>query len=484
MSGAIQDRGTLLREPRQVVVALRLLVLAGLCLIGVSARPDNPFLFWFVTIVYGVTNLGYLWANSRSFDLQRIKWMIFLFDVLMVSLLIVLRGSEVQHFLTAYFTLVLMAAIIDGLGNALLNALLVSTLYAALTNWNISMERALSSESLGQFVFFFVVALFMGHVAEGARKEKKKYRAAEEKRQQTQQMLVHASSELRQSTADLKAARESLRSNDHLFTLGMLSAGIAHEMKNPIAAILASVREAPDMLQELTEAVAAGEDPAALIAELNEVMSDSDAACRQLQRIVMDLNDMVRGGHAQTCTVNAQESLSGAARMLRKALGPEVQVNIEHRAKHDVRADPGRLMQVLLNLAKNAIDAMREHGGGTLTLRSEDGPGEQVTFRVQDTGPGIPEDVRRRMFEPFFTTKGPGEGTGLGLHLVNEIVKSQHGTIDCQTAPGEGTAFTVRLPRAPAENTGRIPHDRQEQDAPDRGRRGDDSPGAQANLAA
>ena len=299
MSSTMIKAGRILTEPRHVVTTLRVLVLAGLCMIGMASKPSDPFLFWFVVSIYGLTNIGYLWAHNCDYDLTRIKWMIFLFDVVVVSLLIVLRGSDVPHFLTAYFTLVLMAAVIDGLGNAFLNALLVSVLYAALSNWDLSMEQVLRFESLGQFVFFFVVALFMGHVAEGARKEKRKYTEAELQRQRTQEMLRHASSELRQSTADLKAARDSLRANDHLFTLGMLSAGIAHEMKNPIAAILASVHEAPEMLNELEACVKAGEDPAELIGELREVMDDSDEACRQLQRVAMDLNDMVRGGRAE-----------------------------------------------------------------------------------------------------------------------------------------------------------------------------------------
>lgn len=239
------------------------------------------------------------------------------------------------------------------------------------------------------------------------------------------------------------------------------------------------------MLDELQEAIREGNDPAELIGELREVVIDCGQACHQLQRVTRDLNDMVRGGSAEVCAVVPRESLSGVARMLKKALGPSIQLDIEHRATQSVRADPGRLMQVLLNLAKNAIDAMRQHGGsGTLTLRSEDGPDESVTFSVRDTGPGIPDDVRARMFEPFFTTKGPGEGTGLGLHLVSEIVKSQSGTIDCETTPGEGTCFYVQMPVVQDQTTEGDSNDGDQEDAADRRRRGDDSQGAQANLAA
>jgi signal transduction histidine kinase len=141
-------------------------------------------------------------------------------------------------------------------------------------------------------------------------------------------------------------------------------------------------------------------------------------------------------------------------------------------------------MQVLLNLAGNAIDSMKTDGGGTLRLVAEDADADRVAFLVADDGPGIPPDVQERMYDPFFTTKGPGKGTGLGLHLVSEMVHAQGGTIRCDSRVGRGATFCVELPAVPAPSVGDGSDDGEHQGAADRGRRGDDPPGPGAHAAA
>ena len=108
--------GRFLKDPKDVVVALRLLVLAGLAMLGIGEAPTHRFLFWFTTAVYGVTNLGYLFSRAAHFVSPRVQLVVFLFDVVIVSFLIVMRGSQVPQFIMAYFTLVLMAAVVQGLG--------------------------------------------------------------------------------------------------------------------------------------------------------------------------------------------------------------------------------------------------------------------------------------------------------------------------------------------------------------------------------
>ena len=187
--------------------------------LGLGSPPDHPDLYWFLTLVYGCTIFGYLWARNRDFDLQRVKWVIFLFDVGIVSALIVARGDQPSEFLTAYFGLVLMAAIADGLGNAVTNALLVSVAYAGLTRWGQAPETLLTFPVISQFVFFFIIAVFMGHLATEAR-------AKEEDGQRAKDKLQKTSKQLQKSTAKLKATRDALQANDRLATLGMMSAGV------------------------------------------------------------------------------------------------------------------------------------------------------------------------------------------------------------------------------------------------------------------
>jgi signal transduction histidine kinase len=149
--------------------------------------------------------------------------------------------------------------------------------------------------------------------------------------------------------------------------------------------------------------------------------------------------------------------------MLRRLIGDPVQM-VFHPAGDlgKVRADPGQLDQVLVNIAVNARDAMPD--GGQLTIATANAtveaaeasaygvpPGRYVVLSIADTGTGMTEDTRARIFEPFFTTKGTGEGTGLGLSTVYGIVQQSGGGIRVETTPGRGSRFTIALPRVDHE---------------------------------
>jgi signal transduction histidine kinase len=146
--------------------------------------------------------------------------------------------------------------------------------------------------------------------------------------------------------------------------------------------------------------------------------------------------------------------------MLRLLVDPSVRIVIVRGNNlGQVLADPEELGQVMMNLAKNANDAMRD--GGVLTIATANAhlgeaggveyptprQGKYVILRVSDTGVGMEAETSKRMFEPLFTTKGVGEGTGLGLSIVSEIVRHSGGTISATSTPGHGTEFTIHLPQ-------------------------------------
>jgi CheY-like chemotaxis protein len=145
--------------------------------------------------------------------------------------------------------------------------------------------------------------------------------------------------------------------------------------------------------------------------------------------------------------LNLNEQVREASKMLKRLVKDNITLRVELAPESlRVNADRGQLDQVLMNLVVNASDAMPD--GGELTIRTGSTNDMRVWLSVEDTGIGIPEDIRERIFEPFFTTKGAGKGTGLGLSVVHGIVTRHGGRIEVASGVGLGTTFKVILPAA------------------------------------
>ena len=417
---------------------LRLLVFAGLAGLGLSDPPVHIALFWTVTIVYGVTVLGYLLARNGDYGRRRVRCVIFLFDALVVSALIVLRGRDVQDLVMAYFTLVFLAAVLAGVGRPLVNAVIVAVLYHVVSLRTLPPSEVLTFERLGQLAFFFVIAAFMGYVAREAR-------SSVEGEDEAEGESAHG---LRDSTTRLREARERLDADERLRTLDMLSMGIAHEVRSPIAAIRQSVEEGPALLDDLEQALADGVPPEGIVSELRSLFEDSEHAIGKLHQVGAGLNDLGCGGADGLTDIQPAEVLERAQRLLRASVSDDVEIEVRCRATRSVRAHPSRLLQVILNLAVNGIDAMHGRADGVLRISADDQDDDLVAFLVEDRGAGIAPEVCERMYDPFYTTKAPGQGTGLGLYVAREIVRAQAGRIACETRAGEGTSFRVEFPAA------------------------------------
>jgi PAS domain S-box-containing protein len=219
---------------------------------------------------------------------------------------------------------------------------------------------------------------------------------------------------------------------ERLVSLGQLAAGVAHEINTP----LANIRLVAESLQRRTR-----DDWVRSRAESIAQQVDSAA------KIVRGLLDFGRAHSPVVAPTDLVEVCHEAIAFLRGKQSPDVTVTELHASPAlPVLANRVQMLQVLVNLVNNAVDAMNDRGELRVESRAVDGCAEVA---VSDQGTGIPDEVMPHLFEPFFTTKPPGKGTGLGLSIVHGIVQSHGGEIRVTTSVGHGSTFTVRLPLAP-----------------------------------
>ena len=226
---------------------------------------------------------------------------------------------------------------------------------------------------------------------------------------------------------------------EKLASLGLLAAGVAHEIRNPLTAIKAWLFLQQKHLQPGTSEYADAE----VIA--NEVT--------RLEAIVKDVLLLARPSEPHLATVAADEPL----RQVQTLLAPQlekagIQLVLQDSVPARLQVDPRQIQQVLINLIQNAADSIGRNGTITLRVRLDtkrlaDRPTEVVILEVADTGKGIPPEVQKRLFDPFFSTKDTG--TGLGLSIAARIVQKHGGALQYQTQPNRGTTFGIVLPRAP-----------------------------------
>jgi two-component system NtrC family sensor kinase len=247
--------------------------------------------------------------------------------------------------------------------------------------------------------------------------------------------LTDRLAELERTSAELQHAQRQLIHGEKLASIGRLAAGVAHEIGNPLAAILG-----------LVELLRAGDLPAEQSAEF---LARVAAETERINRIIRDLLDFARKDSAgaqlgESCDLaSAIADAVGLVRPQRTSKDVAIEVVIAPQLRR-VFGSQQRLTQVVLNLLLNALDALA--GAGRIEIRVEAEPdGQRVCLRVSDDGPGIAPEIAHELFEPFSTTKPPGKGTGLGLAVAHAIVDALDGTIEAHNRTEGGAVFEVRL---------------------------------------
>ena len=277
--------------------------------------------------------------------------------------------------------------------------------------------------------------------------------------------------ELAKSLEDLRTAQDRLVQTEKLASLGQLTAGIAHEIKNPLNFVNNFSAVSVELIDELREALEARTSTSKLRAEISGI---ADMLQGNLDKVVqhgkradaivknMLLHSRQGSGEHRPVDINAlvEESLNLAyhgARAEKQGFNITLERSFDPAAG-EVDLFPQEITRVLLNLISNGFYAATkrkaEANGGdyepTLAAATKN-LGDRVEIRIRDNGTGIPPEVKEKLFNPFFTTKPAGEGTGLGLSISHDIIVKQHGgSIEVDTQPGEFTEFRIVLPRAGA----------------------------------
>ena len=240
--------------------------------------------------------------------------------------------------------------------------------------------------------------------------------------------------ELQHINEQLERTRDELAFQARMAGVGRLAAGVAHEIGNPLAAVIGMV----DLLDE---------DEAMDAETRTDLLSRIGDELQRVHATVRDLLDYARPAEGETEPVDLAAVIHSASEMVamqRSFDGVEVVVEVADDLAPAL-AEPSRLRQVLINLLLNACDAVAGHGRVVISARHSDG---RCFVEVADDGPGVPGDLEDSIFDPFFTTKDPGEGTGLGLSVSLQIVEGFGGRLHYRRSEAGGAAFVVDLPAA------------------------------------
>ena len=248
---------------------------------------------------------------------------------------------------------------------------------------------------------------------------------------------------------ELETRRRHLLQSEKLASLGTLLSGVAHELNNPLSNISSSCQI---LLEELDEID---------INYFRDLLTQIDTQTLRAQRIVYALLEFSRKKDFKRKHLQLSNLVQETLRFIRGQIPTDVTVNVEIPEKLVVLVDKQRMQQVLLNLLKNAVQAVGSNSIGEISVYAkENKPSEadndctsMVDIEISDTGPGISAELLPKIFDPFFTTKEVGQGSGLGLSIAHEIIEEHDGKIWAKSNPDQGTTFLIRLPAGTKNNT-------------------------------
>ena len=260
-------------------------------------------------------------------------------------------------------------------------------------------------------------------------------------------LLKMALDDMRRIYEDLLRSQSQLMQSDKLSTIGLLTAGIVHEINNPLSAVKLAFSVTGSQLEALKKHLeeksgASDGEGQKLMQQLEEFTKQGRQCAEHIARIVTDIRTFSKSDKGISNPENINAVIDSTINVVWSAVKNKVKIEKKYGELPPVKCNKQQLSQVFLNLLVNASQAMDSSGAITITTSSGGG---NARIDIADTGCGMPQEVLDRLFEPFFTTKGE-EGTGLGLGITRDIIKKHGGDITVKSQVGKGTTFTIVLP--------------------------------------
>lgn len=293
---------------------------------------------------------------------------------------------------------------------------------------------------------------------------------AEKKLQATLEKEQQSKEELNTAINRLKGAQSQLVHSEKMASLGQLTAGIAHEINNPINFIssgMVSLKMSIESLREIADEYSRledGEDPKEVIEAVKELKEEHeyDEIIDELDDLINDVNygvtrtiEIVKGlrvfsrlDEEEAKNANINENVDATLTLLRNKTKDKIAITKHYdESMKDIECYPGQLNQVFMNILNNAVQAMPDDKkDAEITIYTEESQ-DDVVIRIKDNGVGIPDEIKNRIWEPFFTTKEVGVGTGLGMSITFGIIEKHGGKIELTSELGQGTEFAITLPK-------------------------------------
>jgi two-component system, NtrC family, sensor kinase len=287
--------------------------------------------------------------------------------------------------------------------------------------------------------------------------------------------LQNANSQLNEALNNLKDTQTQLVDAEKMASLGQLTAGIAHEINNPINFVKSNINplrldieEIMSVLTEYDKLHETGDDKVFmqklneikemknelgidfLQQEINNLIIGIEEGAERTAEIVRGLRTFSRIDEAAIKKVNVHDGINSTIVLLKNGLPHNLKIVKKLNADGNIECYPGKLNQVFMNILTNAIQAIKakavKDDDETIVIETNDVENDHITISIKDSGIGMTDEVKHHIFEPFFTTKDIGEGTGLGMAIVYKIVQKHSGKISIISAPGKGAEFIITLP--------------------------------------